>query len=152
MKAKIYSGLRAYSQCVVDFYKMQYRDEIFERENRLILSEECRFALLALEALDDMEKGEMAKAVRAFRDALRIYPNMTSVVNEIIRYLKQDMNHPPVNAGTEFEQLAVQMKEALRGMIQAGQYEQASPVVEQLLPLLPEDLELLKMRQAILSR
>ena len=57
---------------------------------------------------------------------------------------------PAVSAGEEFAQLAVQMKEAVRGMIGNRQYTEALAVIQQLLPLLPGDLEILKMRQKAL--
>lgn len=57
---------------------------------------------------------------------------------------------PPAPAGEEFAQLAVQMKEAVRGMIGNRQYAEALAVIQQLQPLLPDDLEILKMRQKAL--
>ena len=50
----------------------------------------------------------------------------------------------------EFQLLARQMKEVLRTQIDHGQYTEALPIILQLSPLLPEDLELLRMRQAVL--
>lgn len=48
--------------------------------------------------------------------------------------------------------LAQQMKEALESMIANGQYVEALPVILQLSPLIPEDLELLRMRQHVLQQ
>jgi len=47
--------------------------------------------------------------------------------------------------------LARQMKDTLKVMISNQQYADALPIVLQLSPLLPEDLELLRMRQTILQ-
>ena len=44
------------------------------------------------------------------------------------------------------------MKAALNGMVQRGQYKEAMSVLSQLLPLLPNDMELLKLWQLLLSR
>jgi len=44
------------------------------------------------------------------------------------------------------------MKAVLRGMLSAGQYVEAQTVISQLVPLLPEDLELLKLQQELLFK
>ena len=44
------------------------------------------------------------------------------------------------------------MKEALRTMINSNQYIQAMSVIMQLSPLLPDDLELLRIRQHVLRK
>jgi regulator of sirC expression with transglutaminase-like and TPR domain len=61
--------------------------------------------------------------------------------------LKNSVDNPARNAGPEFESLAGQMKNNLSAMIEQEQYAQALPVMQQLCELLPEDLELLKLRQ-----
>ena len=76
---------------------------------------------------------------------------MTGVVREVLRLLKNEIDHPAPAAGPEFEQLAAQMKAALSAMLQAGQYQEATSVLTQLLPLLPNDMELLKIQQQLLS-
>ena len=43
------------------------------------------------------------------------------------------------------------MKEALRAMIDGGRYQEAMSVLPQLLPLLPDDMELMKMQQVLLA-
>ena len=77
---------------------------------------------------------------------------MTGVIREVLRLLKNEAEHPLPAAGAEFEQLAVQMKAALKGMIEGGQYTEAVSVLSQLLPLLPGDIELLKMQQMLLRK
>ena len=77
---------------------------------------------------------------------------MTSVIREVIRQMTVKANTPVQNTGAEFQMLAQQMKEALESMIANGQYVEALPVILQLSPLLPEDLELLRMRQHVLQQ
>ena len=43
------------------------------------------------------------------------------------------------------------VRQAIKAMIEKQQYAEALPVIFQLSPLLPEDLELLKLRQKILQ-
>lgn len=95
--------------------------------------------------------GDLAETVKLFRQVLKIYPQMTGVIREVLRLLKNEAEHPAAAAGAEFDQLAVQMKAALKTMIQNGQYPEAMSVLTQLLPLLPEDMELVKMHQCLLE-
>lgn len=142
--------LKKYSGSVLRFYQIQYRDEMFSDRARIFLPKDGRFALFVWEALEKMRQGEFPEAVRLFRIALRFYPKMTGVIREVIRQMTAKIETPSVNTGAEFQMLAGQMKEALRSMIEKKQYTEALPIILQLSPLLPEDLELLRMRQNVL--
>ena len=48
--------------------------------------------------------------------------------------------------------LGEQVKQILRGLINGGQWDEAYGVMEQLLSLLPDDLEVLQMKQEILRQ
>ena len=140
-------GLSEYIQSVLFYYKSQYREDMFSEERRNLLPEDCRFAVLVSEGLTCIEEQKLPDAARLFRQALKYYPSMTSVIHELIRQLKNSVDNPARNAGPEFESLAGQMKNNLSAMIEQEQYAQALPVMQQLCELLPEDLELLKLRQ-----
>lgn len=99
-----------------------------------------------------MKKQELPEAVRLFRTALKYRPSMTGVIRDVIRQMAVKVENPGQNAGNEFFVLAEQMKETLRGMIADGQYTEALSVIMQLSSLLPEDLELLRIRQNVLSQ
>lgn len=144
--------LSEYCRCVLNYYKGQYREELFEGKSRVYLPADCRFALFISEAMEYIEAQRFPEAVNRFRSALKFYPAMTGVIQEIIRRMKNSMDNPARNAGEEFQMLAGQMKQTLFMLIEAGQYAQALPVMQQLCTLLPEDLELLKMRQTILRK
>lgn len=75
---------------------------------------------------------------------------MTGVLHEVIRLMARQADNPASNTGAEFQALAVQMKEALKVMLEKGQYTEAMSVAKQLSSLLPDDLELLRLRQNIL--
>ena len=144
--------MKEYCGYVLRFYQIQYRDEMFSNEKRILLPKDCRFALFVWEGLEQMDHAEFPEAVRSFRTALRFYPSMTSVIREVIRQMTVKANTPVQNTGAEFQMLAQQMKEALESMIANGQYVEALPVILQLSSLLPEDLELLRMRQHVLQQ
>ena len=139
--------LKEYSRFVLRFYQIQYRDEMFGKQTRTLLPKDGHFALFVWEALEKMECGEFPEAVRLFRTSLRFYPTMTGVVREVIRQMSMKAGSTAMNPGEEFQMLAQQMKEALRTMIANRQYAEALPIILQLSSLLPEDLELLRMRQ-----
>lgn len=141
-----------YTWCVLSYYKGQYREEMFLEEKRNILPEDCRFAILISDALECIEKRQLPEAVRFFRRALHFYPAMTGVIHEIIRQLKDSMDNPAPVSGEEFQILAEQMKSSLSMLIEQEQYTQALPVMQQLCTLLPEDLELLRLRQRLLLK
>ena len=144
--------LAGYSQCVLSYYKRQYREELFEEKEGEFLPPDCRFALYASKALKRMEEQRFPDAVHLFRSALRAYPAMTGVVQEVIRQMKNRLENPVPDAGEEFRMLAGQMKQSLSMLTEQGQYAQAQPVMQQLCSLLPEDLELLRMRQRLLVK
>lgn len=151
MKSELLEALEAYAQCIQEFYRKQYQNAMFEDGFSALLPADCRMALAVLEALENWKQGRLADTLRLFRTALQIYPQMTGVVREILRLLKNEIEHPAPAAGPEFEQLAIQMKAALNTMLQNGQYTEAMSVLTQLLPLLPNDMELLKIQQQLLS-
>lgn len=147
---KLMDTLSQYCHTSLDFYKMQYRPELFEIEMHPHLPGDCRFILLLSEGLGKMAQHAFPESVRCFRSALHYYPEMTGVINEVIRLIIGQMNNPVLNAGEEFQLLAVQMKETLRTMLEKGQYNEALSVLSQLSDILPADLELLRLRQRIL--
>lgn len=151
MKEQFWDALEKYALCMLAFYKGQYQAIMFEEGFRHLLPAECRMALAVSEALDNWKQGILTETIRLFRQALEICPQMTGIIREALRLLKNDIDHPTPAAGPEFEQLAVQMKAALNAMVQGGQYVEAMSVLSQLLPLLPNDMELLKMQQIVLA-
>ncbi len=143
-------ALEGYCQCVQGYYQAQYREDMFGGESRSLLPAGCRFALLAADALEKIEGGELSEGARLFKEAVGLYPALSGAIREALRQVAAGTDAPAVSAGEEFAQLAVQMKEAVRGMIGNRQYTEALAVIQQLLPLLPGDLEILKMRQKAL--
>lgn len=151
MKESLLQTLEKYAECLRDFYQIQYQEAMFKEKSRYLLPADCRMALTVLEAVKRWKLGDLAETVKLFRQVLKIYPQMTGVIREVLRLLKNEAEHPAAAAGAEFDQLAVQMKAALKTMIQNGQYPEAMSVLTQLLPLLPEDMELVKMHQCLLE-
>ena len=151
MKKAFLENLEKYALCIHSFYKSQYQSSMFEESFCHLLPADCRMSLAVLEALDSWKQGNPSETVRLFRQILSFCPQMAGVIREALRLLKNELDHPAPAAGPEFEQLAFQMKAALKTMIQNGQYQEAMSVLSQLLPLLPDDMELLKLQQQLLA-
>lgn len=144
--------LENYCQCILTFYKVLYKSNLFEESSLLFLPDECRFSITALDALEQMGIGNPAEAVRLFRTCIKIFPSMTGVLKELLRQAVRRINDPALHAGSEFGRLAVQMKGTLSMLLGTGQTMQATGILEQLLPLMPEDTELIRMRQELIRR
>lgn len=143
-------ALEEYVEFILQFYRIQYRNEMFDAEMQHFLPKDCRFAIYVSEALEKMKCTDFPESVRLFRKALQFEPEMTSAIREMIRQMSVKINQPMQNTDDEFQMLALQMKDALKVMIENRQYEEALHIILQLCALLPEDLELLKLRQKIL--
>lgn len=149
---ELMESLSKYIECVLSYYRNQYREDMFSEERRNLLPEDCRFAILVSEALTCIDERKLPEAARLLRMALHFYPSMTGVIHEVTRQLKNSIDNPAQTAGEEFQLLAGQMKNSLAVLIEQGQYAQAVPVMQQLCTLIPEDLELLRLRQKLLLK
>lgn len=149
---KLVETLEEYCLSIMEYYRGIFREELFRDENSICLPDECRFAIITGKALDLFGQGQWPEAVRLFGEAIQISPAMTGVITEFFRQAARRMDNPEIQAGDEFLQLAGQMKEMLDSLLSAGQMEQAKEVLDQLLPLLPEDLELIRIRQELIRR
>lgn len=149
---RLISAMTEYAQCILQFYQELYRTDLFEIKKYNLLPRDCRFAILISEAMKNLKSKEYPEAIRRFRIAIRYYPSMTGVVLEVIRQTSRNIANPALNAGSEFQSLATQMKERLNDLLENKQYVQAGSLIDQLSPLLPEDLELIRMRQNVLRQ
>ena len=77
---------------------------------------------------------------------------MTGVLRELLRQAVRRVNDPGLHMGEEFYVLAGQMKGTLSALLSAGETVQAAGILNPLLPLMPEDVELVRMRQELIRR
>ncbi len=152
MQDKLTEAFDEYCRYIIRFYQLLYQENMLDEKNREQLPEECQFAFLAIEALDKIKNMEYPSAVHLFRLALRQYPAMTGVINELIRQMGKSLDDPAPNAGKEYQQLAAQLKEVLSALIEQDKYAEAMSILPQLVSLLPEDLELLRIKQRLLKK
>ena len=144
--------LKAYCQCITEFYRGMYRDELFEADTCVFLPADCRSAQITLKALERLDQEQMTEAVRLLGDAYRINPDMTGVITELFRQAARRMDDTALRAGGEFRQLAEQMKATLLTLADQGRLAQAAEILNQLLPLMPEDVEMIRISQELIRR
>lgn len=119
---------------------------------RAFLPAKCRFAQITLKAMEEFRQEKTAEAVRLLGVAYHTCPDMAGVIIEVFRQAARRTDNPALHAGAEFSQLAAQMKGMLHALMEGGQNPQADEILNQLLPLMPEDLELIRVRQELIRR
>ena len=75
---------------------------------------------------------------------------MSDVVKKLSVYLDEKLQPTQQPVSEEFQVLGRQVKQVLYGLIENKQWEESYEVVNQLAALLPDDLEVLKLKQEIL--
>lgn len=149
---KLLDTLTEYVKCVLTYYKGKYKDELFEEGNRTLLPKDCRFAILMSEALLEIKSARLSAAVRLFREALVLNAAMTGTIHELIRQMEGHRGAFSIKPNEEFQELSVKMKAALKTMAEKQQYTEAASIIDQLSQVIPDDLELLRIRQEILRK
>ena len=75
---------------------------------------------------------------------------MSGAISCLSDYMEEKLKEPPQQISEEFKVLGNQVKQVLNGLVANGQWGEAYGVAEQLLALLPGDLEVLKLKQEIM--
>ncbi len=148
--AELAGVLQQYCRSVCSEAAALYLDEALADPEFYALPSRYRFAVITGEALKFIEERRFAESFPLFKEAVRFYPEMSEAIGVLLRYLEEKLQTPSVPE--EFMILGGQVKQVLRGMIDKGQWTEAQEVMEQLLSLLPDDPEVLRMKQEILSR
>ena len=139
-----------YCNAVVCFYKEIFQEHMLDNSMGNCLPHEYQYAVSVLKAIENVERNELVKAIGMLCTAIRYRPFLMGATNELIRFIKKGMNNPGQNVGEEFLTLAAQLKSALYTLLEQGMYTEAMSILTQLTALLPEDLELLRIRQRLI--
>lgn len=143
--------LGRYCEGLTTAAKKIYRDEVLSGSEAYILPSQYRFAFLIDKVLSLIEDGQFTGCIPLLKEAFHISPGMTIVVGQLTQHLTEQIEKPPKVVSEEFAALGKQVKGVLSGLMEKGQWEEAYGVTAQLIPLLPDDLEVLRMKQIILS-
>lgn len=144
--------LEDYCESVVSDTEMIYRKEILEDPDSCVLPGRYKFAVIIQKALALIEAGSIGECVPLLREALYIFPQMSAAVSQLTRYLNDKMKELERPVSPEFAALGGQVKQMLAGLMESGQWNEAYGVVGQLVTLLPEDMEVLRMKQEIVCK
>lgn len=139
-----------YCNAVVCFYKEIFQEHMLDNSMGNCLPHEYQYAVSVLKAIENVERNELVKAIGMLCTAIRYRSFLMGATNELIRFIKKGMNNPGQNVGEEFLTLAAQLKSALYTLLEQGMYTEAMSILTQLMALLPEDLELLRIRQRLI--
>lgn len=142
--------LDEYCGSVIADAKMIYRKEILNDPDSYILPAQYKFAVCIRNALELIVDEDYAGCVPLLKKALHLYPQLSIAVSGLSKYLNEQLKNPPRPTSAEFEILGNQVKQVLHGLIANQQWEEAYGVNSQLVALLPNDLEILRLKQEIL--
>ncbi|MCI8639912.1 MAG: glycosyltransferase [Coprococcus sp.] len=147
---QLVEDLRRYCESVIEEGRILYREEMISNSDFYALPSRLRFALKVSEVFQMIESGELVGCSSLLAEALELYPQMTAALSNLIRYLKEQIENPPKVVSEEFVQLGGQVKQAVLGLMDNGQWQEAYGVVGRFVTILPDDLEILRMKQKIL--
>lgn len=149
----IMEGLGEYAACRTALCERIYRPEIIQKMPEM-LPEEYRGAYAISSLLEMTEKQQYVQAVKAVREIKELLPGLSGIMRHYLIWLDDRMERQrqeSSRAAGEFQVLARQIKLKVHELMEAGQYQAALGVTEQLMPLLPEDSELIQLREKILQ-
>lgn len=147
--SKLQELLGQYCGSVIAEATALYREEMLNNLDSYALPPIYKFAFLTRDVLRFIEKGNLAECVPLLKKAVHIYPRMSAVIGRLTRQLDEQASKPQT-VSDEFLVLGDQVKQVLSGLIANGQWNEAYGVVIQLTALLPDDLEVLRLKQEIL--
>lgn len=147
--ARLLELLRSYCGSVRKEAETLYRAEILEITDYYALPSRYKFVFMAEKVLADLEAGKYEECISMLRDAIHTYPQMSGAISCLSDYMEEKMKEPP-KVSEEFQVLGKQVKQVLQGLVANEQWGEAYGVADQLLALLPGDLEVLKLKQEII--
>lgn len=143
--------LKRYCESVRQEADTLYKEEILSNPEHYALPYQVKFALFMEKALCRMEEGAYGECASYLQKAIRANPQMSVIVGRVSERLEEKIKAPKQPVSEEFAVLAGQVKQMLLGLMEAGQWQQAYGVAEQLTALVPGDLDALKLKQEIMG-
>ena len=150
--SQILELLRRYSELTLTEADIIYNEKILRNPEHYALPFQYKFAFIIKNILENLEHKRYADCIPLLKKALQMYPDMTVVIKKLSRYLEEKMSASGPAVSEEFAALGRQVKQVLYGLMENKQWQEAYGVVNQLAALLPEDLEVLKLKQEILRQ
>ena len=146
-------GLEEYALCRMALCGKIYREEVIQSMQD-VLPEEYRGAFAIRDLLEKTETKAYAEAVEAVREIKNLLPGLANIMKHYLIWLEEQLKRQKresVQAAGEFQVLAGQIKAKVYALAEAGQYQAALGVAEQLHALLPEDEEINQLRNKLMQ-
>lgn len=139
-----------YCRSVKKTAEILYKEEILRSPDSYLLPVRYKFAVRIEAVLRFIENGSYADSISLLAEALRIYPQMSIAVKHLTDYLNERLEDLERPVSEEFAVLGGQVKRVLYGLVEGKRWGDAYGVAIQLAALLPNDMEVLKLKQEIL--
>lgn len=144
--------LEDYCRSIISDTKRIYRDEILNDLDSYILPSQYKFAVRIQNVLQLIGNEDYADCIPLLTESLHLCPQLSIAVSGLTKYLTERLANPPQPVSEEFKILGSQVKQMLYGLMENRQWADAYGVNSQLLSLLPDDLEVLRLKQDILRQ
>lgn len=141
--------LQQYCESIISEAGLLYKEEILANPDFYALPGLYKFAFSIRAAIEAIEQGDYIGSIPELERAVRLRPEMSGVVSRLIKYIEEQTAVSRQPMSEEFALLGMQVKQVLIGLIENEQWGEAYGVVNQLITLLPEDLEILRLKQEI---
>lgn len=138
-----------YCECIITEAELMFRDEVLSDPDFYALPRVYKFAFAMRSALDAFGKEDFIECVSYLEKAVRICPEMSRAAGRLSEHIQEQITEPKEQASDEFALLGMQVKQVLAGLVANEQWGEAYGIVNQLITLLPDDLEILKYKQEI---
>lgn len=138
-----------YCKSVREAARLLYKDEILQQPDSYVLPARYKFAVRIQNVLSLIESGSFAESIPLLTEALRICPQMSIAVSHLTEYLNEQLKALEQPVSEEFAVLGGQVKQVLYGLVEGRRWMDAYGVISQLVTLLPNDTEVLKLKQEI---
>lgn len=149
---ELIEALTDFCQITLNYSHSVYHTQMFEKDNLHSLPTITQFAIDMQEVLEAIQTQEYETAIQMLRETLEILPQLRMMIKRVLDYVITKSDTVMKAQNQEFYALGMQIKQAVREMLERREYRTAEPIIQQLCTLLPNDLEVLRMKQQILTK
>lgn len=143
--------LKKFCESAIGYSRQVYSEKILGKEQKHELPEVYQFAFIMEEVIAAIEENQADKAIKLLKNALKVCPRLRILVKRTMNYIVGMSEKASVPQNPEFAMLGGQIKQMVKGLLANGQFREAESVLGQLTMLLPDDMEVLKMKQILMQ-
>ena len=136
---------------VPSYIEYVYSDEILNDENIIVIPAIMQFGYYLSKADDLRLKNDTVSCLKELKKAIKCYPAMKKAIEKILEEVKKEIEKQD-SEKSEFAELAKQVKASIYELIKEDKYSEALGIVEHLRKLVPEDIELEEIWNALISK